>query len=164
LHDLSRKWKSNNEPKPVDEVTLDLLISRITNIRDRTLMSLFLATGLRISEMHQLDRDSITIESVEDDAQGQSTFAAQVKSWVRATNVARSLSTKKTCYLYDEYLVTELTTIRRYFFQRESSVFRSALSSTPWRHCARDSAVPTSTCTVCVTVLRQSWPIVTSAA
>lgn len=106
LHDLSRKWKSNNEPKPVDEVTLDLLISRITNIRDRTLMSLFLATGLRISEMHQLDRDSITIESVEDDAQGQEHICGSGQVVGKGNKRRAFFVDEKTCYLYDEYLVT----------------------------------------------------------
>lgn len=57
-----RKWKKRREPKPVDELTLDLLLASITSLRDRALFNLFLASGLRIDEMHQLNRDSITIE------------------------------------------------------------------------------------------------------
>jgi site-specific recombinase XerD len=62
LKDLSRKWQKNNEPKPVDEYTLDFLLASITNARDRVLFSLLLATGLRVSEVHQLNRDSIGTE------------------------------------------------------------------------------------------------------
>jgi site-specific recombinase XerD len=62
LKDIARRWQKNDEPKPVEEYTLDLLLASITNVRDLTLFTLFLATGLRISEMHQLNRDSITIE------------------------------------------------------------------------------------------------------
>jgi site-specific recombinase XerD len=62
LKDLSRRWQKNNDPKPVEEYTLDLLLASITSIRDRALFTLFLATGLRVSEMHQLNRDSIAIE------------------------------------------------------------------------------------------------------
>jgi site-specific recombinase XerD len=62
LKDIARRWQKNDEPKPVEEYTLDLLLASITNVRDLTLFTLFLATGLRISEMHQLDRNSITIE------------------------------------------------------------------------------------------------------
>jgi site-specific recombinase XerD len=62
LNELSSRWQKNNEPKPVEEYTLDLLLASITNIRDRALFTLFLATGLRVSEMHQLNRDSIAIE------------------------------------------------------------------------------------------------------
>jgi site-specific recombinase XerC len=54
-------WEKNNDPKPVDEVTLDLLLRGITDLRDRTLMTLFVASGLRVSEIEQLNRDSITI-------------------------------------------------------------------------------------------------------
>lgn len=67
---FSRKWQKNNEPKPVEEYTLDLLLASITNVRDRALFTLFVATGLRISEMHQLNRDSITIE-LEVDPKGE---------------------------------------------------------------------------------------------
>jgi site-specific recombinase XerD len=62
LKEVHRKWKKNNEPKPVEEYTLDFLLASITVERDRTLFYLFYATGLRISEMHQLNRDSIQIQ------------------------------------------------------------------------------------------------------
>jgi site-specific recombinase XerD len=70
VKDFVRKWQKNNEPKPVEEYTLDLLLASITNVRDRALFTLFVATGLRVSEMHQLDRDSITIE-LEVDPKGE---------------------------------------------------------------------------------------------
>lgn len=66
LRELTRRWRKNDEPKPVDEMTLENLIAGITVQRDRVLMSLFLATGLRVSEMHQLNRDSVTFESTTD--------------------------------------------------------------------------------------------------
>ncbi len=62
IKDFSHKWRKNNEPKPVEEYTLDLLLASITNLRDRFLFTLFVATGLRVSEMQQLNRDSIRIE------------------------------------------------------------------------------------------------------
>jgi integrase/recombinase XerC len=62
LRELSNRWRRNDQPKPVDDATLDSLLEGITNERDRVLFSLFLATGLRVSEMHQLNRDSIKIE------------------------------------------------------------------------------------------------------
>jgi site-specific recombinase XerD len=70
LKDLSRRWKKNNEPKPVEEYMLGLLLASITSSRDRALFGLFVATGLRVSEMHQLNRDSIKIES-DFDARGK---------------------------------------------------------------------------------------------
>lgn len=63
IKNLSRRWQKNKEPKPVDELVLDLVITGISNLRDRTLFTLFLASGLRISEMHQLNRNSIRIEA-----------------------------------------------------------------------------------------------------
>jgi site-specific recombinase XerD len=62
LKDRSNRWHRNNDPKPVEEVDLEKLLNGITNDRDHVLFSLFLATGLRVSEMHQLNRDSIRIE------------------------------------------------------------------------------------------------------
>ncbi|MBB5343811.1 tyrosine-type recombinase/integrase [Tunturibacter empetritectus] len=66
LKDLSRRWQKNNEPKPVEDYTLDLLLASIPNVRDRVLFSLLLATGLRVSEVHQLNRDSICIDQETD--------------------------------------------------------------------------------------------------
>ena len=40
LKDLSNKWKKNNDPKPVDELTLELLLTGATNLRDRVLFTL----------------------------------------------------------------------------------------------------------------------------
>lgn len=61
IREAQRRWKKNDEPKPVDEETIDRLLGGITNLRDRMLFILFLASGLRISEMHQLNRDSIVV-------------------------------------------------------------------------------------------------------
>jgi site-specific recombinase XerC len=62
IDNLCFRWKLNKDPKPVEEYTIDLLVASIDNLRDRALFSLFLATGLRISEVHQLDRDSVHME------------------------------------------------------------------------------------------------------
>lgn len=70
LHDLNRRWTKNDAPKPVDDITLERLLAGITNLRDRVLMTLFVSTGLRVSEMHQLNRDTIQFE-LEVDEQGQ---------------------------------------------------------------------------------------------
>jgi site-specific recombinase XerC len=67
IKSIHHRWKRNREPKPVDDYILDLLLASIDNIRDRALFTLFLATGLRISEMYQLNRDSIEIRSKQDE-------------------------------------------------------------------------------------------------
>ena len=64
---IQQRWKRNREPKPVDDYSLDLLLASIDSIRDRALFTLFLATGLRISEIHQLNRDSIQMIAEEDE-------------------------------------------------------------------------------------------------
>lgn len=107
LIELLRKWQKNNEPKPVDDLTLDLLISGITNIRDRTLMTLFLATGLRVSEMQQLNRDSITIE-LEVDARGQDHICGSGEVVGKGNKRRRFFVDEETLYLYSEYLATRI--------------------------------------------------------
>jgi site-specific recombinase XerD len=57
IKDFSSKWQKNNDPKPVPEATLDSLLGGITDLRGRTLMTFFLASGFRVSEIQQLDRD-----------------------------------------------------------------------------------------------------------
>ena len=48
-------------------MTIEKLLDGITVPRDRILIGLFLATGLRVSEMHSLDRDTISFELEEDE-------------------------------------------------------------------------------------------------
>ena len=59
---FSIRWKRNNRPKPVERDIIDKLLSATGTPRDRLLLILFLATGLRLSEMAQLDRSTIVIE------------------------------------------------------------------------------------------------------
>jgi len=62
LRDLACRWKKNKDPKPVDDGILEQLLAGITSLRDRVLISLFLATGLRVSEMCSLDRSTISFD------------------------------------------------------------------------------------------------------
>ena len=57
----------NDDPKAIDDQDLDTLLAGIDSVRDRTLFALFVATGLRLSEMWQLNRDSISIEIFTDE-------------------------------------------------------------------------------------------------
>jgi site-specific recombinase XerD len=59
---FSNRWKRNNRPKPVERDIIDKLLLTIDSPRDQVLVQLFLATGLRVSEMATLDRTSIKIE------------------------------------------------------------------------------------------------------
>jgi integrase/recombinase XerC len=49
-------------PQPVEEATLHTLLAGISNPRDKAIMELFIKSGLRISELQQLDRDTIRVE------------------------------------------------------------------------------------------------------
>jgi site-specific recombinase XerD len=106
IKDFSRKWRKNNDPKPVDEVTLDLLLRGITDLRDRTLMTLFLASGLRVSEIQQLNRDSITItaesrpDSVEDSLCGSGEVIG------KGRKRRRFFFDEETAMLVSEYIVS----------------------------------------------------------
>lgn len=53
---------NNDDCKAVDEDVITNLLAGITIMRDRVMISLFLSSGLRLSELHQLNRDSISAE------------------------------------------------------------------------------------------------------
>jgi site-specific recombinase XerC len=66
VDDRSFRLKRNNGPKPVDEPVIDRLLDCITSERDKMMVILFLASGLRVSEMQQLDKDSIRYRRFDD--------------------------------------------------------------------------------------------------
>jgi site-specific recombinase XerD len=105
LKDLSRRWQKNNEPKPVEEYTLDLLLASITVIRDRALFTLFLATGLRVSEMHQLNRNSITME-LEVDPNGREHVTGCGEVVGKGNKRRKFYVDDRTLVTYAEYLQT----------------------------------------------------------
>jgi site-specific recombinase XerD len=51
----------NEQPRAVSEADLVTLLDGITDLRDKALVLLFLYSGLRLSELQQLNKDSITI-------------------------------------------------------------------------------------------------------
>ncbi len=58
---IRRTLKGNMEPKPIDPTLLELLLGSIDDLRDRAMFRMFLSSGLRVSEMRSLNRDSISI-------------------------------------------------------------------------------------------------------
>lgn len=55
-----KRPKVNNEvPKAVEDDTLAALVAGVTDIRDKAIILLFLYSGLRLSELCQLNRDTI---------------------------------------------------------------------------------------------------------
>jgi site-specific recombinase XerD len=103
LKDFVCKWKKNDQPKPVDVEILDLLMEGITRTRDRVLISLFLATGLRLSEVCQLNRDTIQIESSED-AQGNEQVGGSGQVIGKGNKERTFFVDEETLQLYAEYL------------------------------------------------------------
>lgn len=58
---IRRTLQGNTEPKPIDAMLLELLLGGIDDLRDSAMFRMFLSSGLRVSEMRSLDRDSISI-------------------------------------------------------------------------------------------------------
>ncbi len=51
----------NEKPRDVDDSILAKLVDGITDLRDRAIVLLFVYTGLRLSELRQLDKTTITL-------------------------------------------------------------------------------------------------------
>lgn len=56
---VKRPKVQNDEPRAVDDQTIARLINEITDVRDRAIVALFVYSGLRVSELRQLDKTSI---------------------------------------------------------------------------------------------------------
>ena len=74
IKEVRRKRRSNRSCKAVDEAVLDELLTGITVLRDKTLIAMYLSTGLRLTELRSLDRDSITFD-LRVNAQGTQTVS-----------------------------------------------------------------------------------------
>ncbi|MGA7459197.1 MAG: tyrosine-type recombinase/integrase [Candidatus Korobacteraceae bacterium] len=59
--DFRRPKVDNDLPRAVEEATLHALLGGITGPRDKAIILVFLYTGLRLSELQQLDVDTITV-------------------------------------------------------------------------------------------------------
>jgi site-specific recombinase XerC len=106
IKDFSRKWQKNNDPKPVDESTLDSLLGGITDLRDRTLITFFLASGLRVSEIQQLDRDSITITVETSPDTGEESICGSGEVVGKGRKRRRFFFDEETALLLSEYIVS----------------------------------------------------------
>jgi site-specific recombinase XerD len=65
---VRRPRKGPPNPKPVDQSVLDTLVNAVDNERDKAIIMLFLSTGLRLSELVSLNRNSIQVERLEQPA------------------------------------------------------------------------------------------------
>lgn len=57
---VKRPKIDNDLPRAVDDPVLATLVNGITNLRDKALVLLFVYSGLRLDELHRLDRTTIT--------------------------------------------------------------------------------------------------------
>jgi site-specific recombinase XerD len=60
---LRRPRRQPPNPKPITEKQAAILSEGISNARDAAIIGLLLHSGLRLSELHSLNRDSIKVES-----------------------------------------------------------------------------------------------------
>ncbi len=70
---VKRPKVSNDLPRAVEDDVLSTLVNGITDLRDKAIILLFIYSGLRLSELHDLNRDSI-IPKVRTEANGKRTF------------------------------------------------------------------------------------------
>jgi site-specific recombinase XerD len=132
-----RKWHRDKTPKPVDDMTLELLITGMTNIRDRALFTLLLASGLRVSEMHQLNRDSIGIE-VEVKPNGQECVIGTGKVVGKGNKPRSFFVDEETLCLYSEYVATRADTNPALFLsERKKRMSVRAIQQTLATWCTR---------------------------
>ncbi len=109
LRDLTRRWTKNDDPKPVDDITLEKLLAGITNLRDKVLITLFVSTGLRVSEMYQLDRETIHFE-LETDEQDQEHVRASGEVIGKGNKRRTFFVDEQTLELYAEYMAARTDT------------------------------------------------------
>jgi site-specific recombinase XerC len=107
---LRRKGKKNDDCKAVDEAVLDKLLSGISVLRDRVLIALFLASGLRLSELCQLNRDSIAFE-MRVDSTGQQRFMGSGEVIGKGGKKRRFFVDGDTLKVYAGYLSTRADTL-----------------------------------------------------
>jgi site-specific recombinase XerC len=105
LKDLVCKWTMNNKPKPADEGVLNPLVSGITNLRDRMIIVLFLATGLRVSELCSLNRDTVKFNS-EIDETGTEHLTGTGQVIGKGSKVRTFFLDEYTLAMFGEYLET----------------------------------------------------------
>jgi site-specific recombinase XerD len=105
LRDLTRRWKKDSNPKPVDEIVLEKLLAGITEPRDRVLIMLFLATGLRVSEVYQLNCDTIQLYYEIDD-KGQEKTGGSGHVVGKGGKKRAFFVDSETAEIYAEYLAT----------------------------------------------------------
>ncbi len=59
---IGRPRLRRGSPQAIDEAQLQTLLAQVSDLRDRAIIALLVGSGLRLSELFQLNRDTITVE------------------------------------------------------------------------------------------------------
>jgi site-specific recombinase XerD len=136
LKDLPRRWHKEHSYKAVDDVVIDQLLSGITNLRDRLMFSLFLASGLRVSEGINLTATLLS-SNKRPIPRAMNISEVQARWWGKAGNAASSsLMNPRLSCLQNTWKRGKIHILLS-SCQNGSSVFRSERSNTRSRPGAR---------------------------
>jgi integrase/recombinase XerC len=105
VKDLKRRQHKNNGPKPVDEEVLEQLLAGVSVTRDLVIISLYLATGLRLNELRSLDRGTIRFELTVDET-GIERLLGTGEVMGKGSKLRRFYVDRQTLQVYATYLST----------------------------------------------------------
>lgn len=101
---LRRTRRPKRLPEQVPEQKIEMLLEGIGVLRDKAIFALFVASGLRLSELHQLDRDSIGVKGCMND--GKSTWLGVGRVMGKGRKERLFLVDLPTVELVSSYLVS----------------------------------------------------------
>jgi site-specific recombinase XerD len=128
---------NNDECKAVEETTLSTLINGIDVMRDKVLISLFLASGLRLSELHQLDRDTIEVEQ-QIDRDGHQRLIGTGEVLGKRQKRRRFYIDEETVHQLVDYLATRSDELAPLFLsERRQRLSKRAIQDTLARWCRK---------------------------
>lgn len=133
---------NNDECKAVEETALSTLIDGIDVLRDKVLIALFLASGLRLSEIHQLDRDSIEVEQ-HTDRDGHERLIGTGEVLGKRHKRRRFYIDEETVHQLVDYLATRPDELAPLFLsERKQRLSKRAIQDTVQRWCHRLQVSP----------------------
>jgi site-specific recombinase XerC len=103
IKEIRRKRGKNRSSKAVEEAVLDQLNLGVTVLRDKTLFAMYLSTGLRLTELRSLDRDSVSFD-LRTNAQGLQTMSGSGQVIGKGSKLRRFYVDSQTLRLYATYL------------------------------------------------------------
>jgi site-specific recombinase XerC len=105
IKEMKRKNRRKRNCKAVDEETLVQLTSGITVLRDKVIFALYLSTGLRLAELQQLNRDSISF-NLRVDERGRESCTGSGEVIGKGSKLRKFYVGPETLPLYAQYLAT----------------------------------------------------------